>query len=329
LSAPVSIEDYAQLFAHLRVNTGRIDSPDALNQSPNKPLLLLATPDLIAEGAVTDGRVLVGPEIGRLYADYWHRVMPPRYPSKLMLPFFHLHNDGGFWRLVATPGNEAILQHMERIGRINSMSQLIEVVAYAQLDPQLVLHLGNPLSREVLRHVLIQRYFSPAAQGRLLEHGLINQEAYQYSEDLLSQKMVAEANLEYEIRPAARDQGFRRAIVTAYDYRCSMCGIRVVTIDGHVAVEAAHIHPWSEAHDDRPTNGLALYRLCHWNFDEGLLGADRQRIILVSPQLSGGLNIPGHLAQLAQRPLIGPANSAFSPDPDALVWHQSHVFRSR
>jgi putative restriction endonuclease len=64
--------------------------------------------------------------------------------------------------------------------------------------------------------------------------------------------MVAEATAEYEIRPAARDQGFRRAIVTAYDYRCSMCGIRVVTIEGHVAVEAAHIHPWSEAR--RPTD---------------------------------------------------------------------------
>jgi len=329
LSVPVSIEEYAQLFAHLRVNTGRIDSPDALNQSPNKPLLLLATLDLFVEGGVIDGRVPVGPEIGRLYSDYWHRVMPTRYPSKLMLPFFHLRNDGGFWRLVAKPGKETILQHIERIGRINSLSQLTEVVAYVQLDPQLVLYLADPSSREVVRHVLIQRYFSPVAQGRLLEQGLINQEAYQYSEDLLSQKMVAEATVEYEIRPAARDQGFRRAIVTAYDYRCSMCGIRVVTVEGHVAVEAAHIHPWSEAHDDRPTNGLALCRLCHWNFDEGLLGADRQRIILVSPQLSGGLNIPGHLAQLAQRPLIGPPNSAFSPDPDALVWHQSHVFRSR
>ena len=28
---------------------------------------------------------------------------------------------------------------------------------------------------------------------------------------------------------------------------------------------------WSESRDDRPTNGLALCRLCHWSFDEGLM----------------------------------------------------------
>ena len=45
------------------------------------------------------------------------------------------------------------------------------------------------------------------------------------------------------------------------------------------------------AHDS-----VALCRLCHWGFDEGLLGADARRNILVSPQLSVAGNVPGHLA---------------------------------
>ena len=69
-----------------------------------------------------------------------------------------------------------------------------------------------------------------------------------------------------------RDQGFRRAVVTAYTHRCAFCGIRMRTIDGHTAVDAAHIIPWSLSHNDDPRNGLALCKLCHWSFDEGLLG---------------------------------------------------------
>ena len=45
------------------------------------------------------------------------------------------------------------------------------------------------------------------------------------------------------------------------------------TIDGHTAVDAAHIIPWSISHNDDPRNGLALCKLCHWSFDEGLLAA--------------------------------------------------------
>jgi putative restriction endonuclease len=44
-------------------------------------------------------------------------------------------------------------------------------------------------------------------------------------------------------RPAVRDQGFRRAVVTAYLHRCALCGIRVRTLDGRTAVAVAHIVP--------------------------------------------------------------------------------------
>lgn len=46
----------------------------------------------------------------------------------------------------------------------------------------------------------------------------------------------------------------------------------MLTVDGHTAVAAAHIVPWSVSHNDDPRNDMALCRLCHWIFDEGLLG---------------------------------------------------------
>ncbi|MFO7461431.1 MAG: HNH endonuclease [Desulfatiglandales bacterium] len=87
---------------------------------------------------------------------------------------------------------------------------------------------------------------------------------------------------ESETAVRIRDQGFRKAIVTIYDHRCALCGIRMLTPDGHTVVEAAHIKPWSESHDDKPTNGLSLCRLCHWSFDEGLMSVGAKYEVLVS-----------------------------------------------
>lgn len=155
---------------------------------------------------------------------------------------------------------------------------------------------------------------------------MVNLEAFEYSRELLSGRMVAEAREAGVYRPAARSQGFRQAIVIAYDHRCATCGIRVRTSDGRTVVEAAHIIPWSESRNDHPTNGLALCKLCHWCFDEGVVGIDQRRAILISRQLEAVPNVPAHLATLQQRPIIGPENSALAPDLTALLWHQRHVF---
>jgi putative restriction endonuclease len=58
-------------------------------------------------------------------------------------------------------------------------------------------------------------------------------------------------------------------------------------------VEAAHIVPWSESHDDLPTNGLCLCRLCHWSFDDGLMSVGSQYEVLVSNRVRIDSNMPG------------------------------------
>jgi len=78
----------------------------------------------------------------------------------------------------------------------------------------------------------------------------------------------------------------------------------------------------SVAHNDDPRNGLALCRLCHWAFDEGLLGVSAAYTLLAAAQLSLAPTLPGHLAPLQGRAIFLPAEEPLHPDLGALAWHR-------
>ena len=85
----------------------------------------------------------------------------------------------------------------------------------------------------------------------------------------------------------------------------------------------------TESQDDRIGNGMALCRLCHWTFDEGLATVGGKYQIRLSPQLSHMGNVAGHLGTVGDRELLGPAEEVLWPEKEALAWHRSKVFRAR
>ena len=324
------VESYIERFAKLRTDVSPARwSASTRHRAPHKPLLLLAIMDLFAEGSITANLVELTPELGELFTLYWARVMPRDQRGNLALPFFHLRSDG-FWHLVPQPGKEALLSATRQIRSVN---QLRDTLLGARLDEELYTLLGAKRSRDLLHAVLIETYFAPEVQLGLLEQGAINIESFRYSQKLLEQartKQVKEQLADEDnYRLAARDQGFRRAVVTTYNHRCALCGIRMLTPDGHTAVDAAHIVPWSISHSNDPRNGMALCRLCHWTFDEGLISVSSHHVVITSPQLATNQNVPGHLLTLEGRGIIGPLEQPLWPDLDALSWHHRHVFRER
>ncbi len=282
--------------------------------------------DLFERRSIRYNLIELTPDLGELFTRYWAEVLPSYLRGKLALPFFHLRSDE-FWHLEPRPGKERVVGSATRM---DSLSQLQDSVTGVRLDDELYELLRAPEPRATLRAILLNTYFAPEVRPRLAERSAVNREAFRYSEELLQRdyERVAEALVEDKAyRPAARDQGFRRAVVTAYDHRCALCGVRVLTVEGHTAVEASHIKPWGLSYDDRPANGMSLCRLCHWGFDEGLLRVSGEYKIASSPQLSATGNLPGHLTSLGGRGIVGPSESLFWPDPESLRWHHEHVFR--
>jgi len=320
------IEDYAKRFAGLRTNRNRkVWSGVTEHQAPYKPLLLLCVLDLFDSDKASSNFVEITDDLTELFVRYCNRVLPSRRPGDLALPFFHLRGDG-FWHLLPKHENAGLGPE------IAYMARLREEVIGARFDEELYDLMRSEENRDRLRSVLIETYFSPETRRPVVEQGAINRGAFVYSEELLRRpedpRVEETLHLEEAYRPAVRDQGFRRAVVTAYLHRCALCGIRVRTLDGHTAVAAAHIVPWSETQDDRPANGMALCRLCHWGFDEGLMRVSSGYEISTSPQLTEIDNLPGYLTNLEGRGIVGPSQKPFWPDAESLRWHHKNVFRA-
>lgn len=321
------IEKYIKLFKKLRSDASRDRwSSATLHRAPHKPLLLLAIIDLFEQGSIKANLIELNSDLGELFTVYWSRVMPPDHGGNIALPFFHLKSEG-FWELVPHPGKENFLSTVHQIRSIN---QLLDTVIGAKLDEELYELLCAEKSRNLLRTTLIEQYFAPKLQLVLAEQSFTNVQAYHYSQKLLEdarkEQETKEVLPEKPYQSDIRDQGFRRAIVTAYNHRCALCGIRMLTPEGHTVVEAAHIIPWSTSHNDNPRNGIALCKLCHWSFDEGLLSISPDYKVLTSRQIAIDRNIPGHIVTLEGRGIIGPLEKILWPDIDFLKWHRRNIF---
>jgi putative restriction endonuclease len=321
-----AMEKYIHEFTHLHTDRTGGWTDATRGQAPHKPLLLLTIIDLFAQGQISTNLIEITPELCDLFATYWSRVMPSGHRGNLVLPFFHL-GSSRFWHRVAQPGQETIIN---AIGTVSSLKKLNQLILGARLDDELFELLQSPNARDVLRTAIIQIYFAEDLQTVLVAQSEMNLQTFLYSQHLiqLARKHIKESPTDEEsIQKNVRDQGFRKAIVYLYDHRCAFCGVRMLTSDGHSAVDAAHIIPWNICQNNDPHNGMALCRLCHWTFDEGLLGVSEKYWIILSEEIRGSHNVPGHLQTLESRPIIGPAERELWPDVEAIGWHREKIFR--
>lgn len=116
-----------------------------------------------------------------------------------------------------------------------------------------------------------------------------------------------------------RDARFRPVVLQAYRYRCAVCGTALKL------VEAAHIVPVSDPRsNDDVTNGIALCRLHHGAYDNGLMGIQSNYSIVLNPEairrlddanLKDGLDV---FQQVLPGSIRLPASLEVQPRPDNL-----------
>ncbi|HPX61069.1 MAG TPA: HNH endonuclease [Deltaproteobacteria bacterium] len=221
-------------------------------KAPHKPLLLLAVLDLVQRGVITSPFIAVTGdlvELNELFNLYWWRIIPLGQTSSIAFPFSRLEREP-FWELVPQPGTTII---PAIINNTSSVTYLRKYALGAKLDEELFHIMQSRDGRGALQEALLQSCFSPEAAVLLREQSVINREAFVYSQ-LLEEKshlpLVKEIVEADNYQPAVRDQGFRRIVVSTYDHRCALCGVRIITAEGHTVVDAAHIIPWSRSRND-------------------------------------------------------------------------------
>ncbi len=314
-----NVDYYLNKFTQLRIDRshGR--------PAPHKPILLLSIIEIIERGIITSNEIELTPEIVSTFLNYWNALYPAQ-KGIVALPFFHLKSDG-FWHLVPNDGYE---KSFNLIRHIKSSYQIRDMVRHAYLDNELFTLFLLDKNRTMFRRAIINNYFDPEERNRLVEAINLSREAVKY-EHLL----IAEANEPYtankpreriRFKEKVREAGFRHVIMSIYNYTCSVCNMRILTLEGASVVDAAHIVPFSVSANDDIRNGIALCKLHHWSFDEGLISVDNNYCVMITPLLSEQRPTEWLLTDLSNKQIMLPQNETLYPAQEALNYHRDNKF---
>lgn len=308
----MSISDYADQFASL--NTGKVGD----HRRPHKPVMLLAIMALVESGQLTENRIEYGPELLEFFNRYFEVVQEADDQPSAYNPFYYLKSDGFLFHQP-----KAGMERAYPALRPRSARNLQEFVDYAYLDDELFELLQEPQSREELRQVLLAAYFADHRQDLLAR---INEDraVAAYQEVLESQADGNTQEILEEPPEYVRDTAFARIVRNAYDFRCAACGLRVV-LDDIVLVDAAHLVPFAESHDDDPRNGMALCKNHHWAMDRSLIAPCPDLKWHVTKDLDPRIADHEKLITIDRQKIILPAKPKYQPKAESLQWRKERL----
>lgn len=126
------------------------------------------------------------------------------------------------------------------------------------------------------------------------------------------------------VKPRIGQSSFRLLVTEAYQRRCAITGEKTL-----VALEAAHIMPYSGEGGHNVRNGLLLRADFHRLFDVGLVSVTPDLKIRVSPRIREEWSNGKVYYRLDDKPLsVVPVHPSMRPDPDLLDWHYRNQFQA-
>jgi putative restriction endonuclease len=222
----------------------------APHERPHKPLLLLAVLDLIDEGLASPDKIPWCQELKDRFTRRFKLVRAHNDSNTPENPFRYLRGDGFWSAWKEEPGGRRPLTSPPLVRDMGFV--------FACFTDGFDVLAALPENRKIMRESLVARYFPGLAEALL---GPIPR-----SEE--DEPKVAEDSIEY-----GRDPAFRRKIIEVYDHQCAACGLRIRLPQAKDIsfIDAAHLVPFSDSHNDHPTNGLALCKNHHWAMDRNLI----------------------------------------------------------
>lgn len=310
----MSLERYIEKFQRLKtaVVKGRA--------RPHKPILLLAIISMVENNRIEKNQIFYDQPLLELFQRYFQIVRSDDDALNPLLPFFHLRSDGFFHHKVSQ-GQSAVYKAIQTP---KSVKQLSEVIAHAFLDDELYVHLQDMEARTILRETLIRRYFKPLHDELMV---LIREEQNiaMYADGLKNGTLENEGSVKEKTAPY-RSMAFSRTIREVYDYRCAACGLRL-NLNGFYIIDAAHLIPFSESHDDDPGNGIALCKNHHWAMDKFLLVPGLDKCWHVSSQLDDRIEGCREIINLDKRKILLPFKEKYHPRSESLQWRHNRILK--
>jgi putative restriction endonuclease len=267
-------------------------------RAPHKPLLVLYALGRWAAGEKAVSFAEAAHPLKALLAEFG----PPRRSYHPEYPFWYLRNDG-VWQVASA---EPLLT---RAGKSQPpANELVRKGAVGAFTPEVRKALEDDASLvgRIARDLLDAHF--PAS---------------------IHPDILAAVGLDPELEATGRrprDPRFREAVLTAYGYRCAVCGLGLRLGPQCIALDAAHIRWHAAGGPDAVANGLCLCVLHHKLFDLGAftVAADSGEV-RVSDRVNGD-GADRVLLAHAGRPVSRPRQADWQPADGFLGWHASQVF---
>lgn len=271
-------------------------------RAPHKPLLVLLALGRWQHGDTEISFESAEPKLTTLLKEFG----PDRKTDHPELPFFHLQSDG-IWQIntegtpIPRKGSKnftrrELLDH-QAVGHFSS-----DVLTALQQEPSLAVDIANRI---------LDAHFPHSLHSEILSAVGLDTDSWSISKR----------------RP--RDPQFRDRVLTAYEYRCAVCGFDVRLGSQSIALEAAHIKWHQAGGPDVEANGVALCVLHHKVFDLGAITITPQLSIVVSEKAIGSQGLQETLLRFHGGHLRKPQRPECVPHSDFTDWHQREVFKGR
>lgn len=307
----MTIDEYVLKFKKIRLNK----SGDRAR--PHKICMLLAVLDLARAQGLLENKIFLNPELIERYISFFSTVSTPGEKSNPHYPFFYLRgklsdNTPSFWHVHAIHGRDHMISNLE----VKKLSDVTMNIEFASLDADLFSLIQDAKNIEILENSLTSYWFD-RGHGDLRSIVKVSGQISAYERHLRRGELDKLSRKEID---SIRSPAFRRVVTQIYDYRCAATGLRILLPSGEAMVEAAHLHPFSEAGDDDPRNGLALTPNIHWAMDKNLIAPGPDKLWHVSRVLDRRISDFQMLTSLDGMPLLLPKELRFTPKEEALAW---------